>query len=29
MNDLKSVQNIEKKIQALKAQLLELGPMRP
>ena len=29
MNDLKSVQTIEKKIQALKAQLLELGPMRP
>jgi hypothetical protein len=29
MNDMKSVQNIEKKIQTLKAQLLELGPMRP
>jgi hypothetical protein len=29
MSDLKSVQTIEKKIQSLKAQLLELGPMRP
>jgi hypothetical protein len=29
MNDIESVQTIEKKIQRLKAQLLELGPMRP
>jgi hypothetical protein len=29
MNDIPSVQTIEKKIQALKAHLLELGPMRP
>ena len=29
MSDLKSVQTIEKKIQALKAQLLESGAMRP
>jgi hypothetical protein len=29
MSDMKSVQKIEKKIQTLKAQLLDLGPMRP
>jgi hypothetical protein len=29
MKDMKSVQTTEKKIQTLKAQLLELGPMRP
>ena len=29
MNDMKSVQKIEKKIQTIKAQLLDLGPMRP
>ncbi len=29
MNDIPSVQTIEKKIQALKVHLLELGPMRP
>jgi hypothetical protein len=29
MRNIKSVQTIEKKIQSLKAQLLELGPMRP
>lgn len=29
LNDIQSVQTIEKKIQTLKAHLLELGPMRP
>jgi hypothetical protein len=29
MNDMKSVQEIEKKIQTIKAQLQDLGPMRP
>jgi len=29
MSNLKSVQTVEQKIQALKAQLLQLGPMRP
>jgi hypothetical protein len=29
MNEIQSIQKIEKKIQTLKARLMDLGPMRP